>query len=388
MSSMMRMLLGNFITVTGCMLFLVLPAYLEHSGLSRSTIGLADGCFWAVSVLIQPLLGPRLDRFGPKWFMVVGVSLMTLVATLFYLAPLHPIGVLAMRATQGAGFAVYLTSGWSWVAGNALPARKGEFLGYFGVSSLMAGIAGPVIAELIGKDYHRAFLGAAIFLSLGALLLLTLPNDTKSKSHESHVSGNFLGLLLQPNMRSMAWGSLGFGLAVGSLFAFSAAYMTSLKMAGFSVVFGLITLASGAARIWTARHMDRLGAVSFILPSLLLLAFGVLGLSSLAHVSGVTMPILIVSGTAAGLGYGAVYPALNGLAVERLPESSRGVGLALVAASIDLGNAVGATAAGIVAERLSYSTMYSIIGCLVLFAAGMFKISEFRGQAKRGVADD
>ena len=133
---------------------------------------------------------------------------------------------------------------------------------------------------------------------------------------------------------------------VSTIFAFAAAYLRQLHMAGLAVTFAFITLASGVARFWTGRMADRSGPASIIFPSLILLALGCMGLSSLVLCGSMAFAMLCLAGTSAGLGYGAVYPALNGLAVERLPKAAKGKGLCLVAASIDLGNTAGASVAG------------------------------------------
>ncbi|CAN0396058.1 unnamed protein product, partial [Phaeothamnion confervicola] len=83
-----------------------------------------------------------------------------------------------------------------------------------------------------------------------------------------------------------------------------------------------------------------------------------------------------------GLGYGAVYPALNGLAVERLPKAAKGKGLCLVAASIDLGNTAGASMAGVIADKVGYSEMFLFIGVAVLISSALFRFSEGRVPGK------
>lgn len=375
-------------------MFLVLPAYLEKSGLSRTAIGVADGCFWSISMLVQPVLGPRLGKYGPKPFFLAGALLMVLMAGLFWKITVFPALVMVMRAGQGAGFATYLTSGWTWVANSVPLHRKGTYFGLFGMSSLVAGISGPVVAELVKDDYRRAFMYAFFSLLSGFCLLLLLPNQkglsvqepsadiqegASSLPSEEEVPG-FLGLLAGQAMRSTAWGSLGFGLAVGSLFAFVAAYLKSLGMTGFSLAFGLIALASGVARVVAGKLMDTRGPASIIFPSLLLLGGGCLGLASLVYTGGASMPVLVLSGISAGLGYGAVYPALNALAVDRLPPSAKGIGLSLVTASIDLGNTTGAALAGIVADQCGYSPMYAMIGGAVLLVSLLFYTSEQRAH--------
>ena len=383
MNSFRRMLLANFVTVAGCTMFVVLPAYFEASGLQRSQIGLADGCFWCVSLLLQPLLGPKLDRYGPKPFLLLATLLMASMAGLYALVPVHPAGVMLMRACQGAGFSAYLTSSWTWVASNVDPERKGEFFGYFGITSLLGGIVGPVVAEVVDENYRAAFVAAGVSLACGMLLLATLSNRSQetTEGHGEGGLGDFFRLVGRPEVRSTAWGALGFGLAVGSLFAFVVAYIKQLGIHGIAVTFAFITLASGVARIWTGRQMDRHGPARMILPSLILLGLGCLGLGTLPRVGGLAFALLCVSGLAAGLGYGAVHPALNALAVERLPEDAKGRGLSLVTCSIDLGTTTGAAVSGFIAQKLGYPEMFYCVGCATLVIGALFWRAEKLAQA-------
>jgi MFS family permease len=371
------MLLVNFTTVAGCAMFVIFPAYLEHCGLSRTQIGLADGCFWSVSLLVQPLLGPKLDRYGPKPFILLGTALMATMAGLFYACPVHPLVVMAMRGCQGAGFATYLTSGWTWVAGHVDTKRRGEFFGYFGFTSLIAGIVGPAVGERVGDNYQQAFLVAALALLCATFLAMALPSaHAPSDEHGGEGSLNFLGLLGLTEMRSTALASLGYGLTIGSVFAFAAAYLRQLHLHGITLTFAFIILASAVARFLTGRLSDSHGPVFVILPSLFLLAGGCLGLAALPYGAGGVFLLLCLAGLSAGLGYGAIYPALNSLAVARLPERAKGRGLSLVTASIDLGNTAGAALAGVIADSMGYSRMFLVIGLGVLATSGCFLWAE------------
>ena len=122
--------------------------------------------------------------------------------------------------------------------------------------------------------------------------------------------------------------------------------------------------------------MDRFGPEAIVLPSLMLLSVGCLGLASLRLAPQLTLLLLASSGLSAGLGYGAIYPALNALALKRLPERARGRAVSLATASIDLGSSSGALVAGFLATELGYSTMFSTMAICVAIAALLFYRTE------------
>ena len=184
-------------------------------------------------------------------------------------------------------------------------------------------------------------------------------------------------------MRGSVIGSIGFGVAIGAIFAFVAPYLATLQVEGVGPLFACTTLASGASRILAGRMTDRLGPSKLVTPSLVLLALGTAGLAEVAGVNpSFVIPVLVVSGLAAGLGYGVVYPALNALAICRLTPAARGRGLSLVAASIDCGSTTGAAVAGVVSHHFGYPGGFEAIAALVILLALGFWLSERKQQHK------
>lgn len=366
--------LGNLLVLTGSVMFVLLPEYLQSQNMSKWEIGLVDGAFWFISIFIQPWLGPRLDKDGRKLYLVGGSLVMALAATSYAFIPAALFPMLIARLIHGFGFACYLTSSWTWVADYSPPNRLGEFFGIFGISGMLAGALGPGLAEYIRrtKDYDHLFFYGSAVIFVGWLFLMTV-SDRKPEVGNLTDQPGFFRLLKSKAMRGMVTGSIAFGVAMGSIFAFIAPYLAELKVEGVGTLFAATTIASGASRVFAGHLTDRLGPVKMVAPALLLLAAGTVGLAQAPFVGpGVVVPILIGSGLAAGLGYGIVYPALNAVAVKRLSAASRGRGLCLVTAAVDCGSTLGAALAGLVAHSFGYSWGFRTIGVLVLILLVQF----------------
>lgn len=381
--------LANLLCLTGSVMFLMLPAYLEVHGLKRWEIGLADGSFWFVSCFIQPWLGPRLDRYGRRLYLLSGTIIMAVMASLYVLMPPDEVlPILCLRALQGVGFAIYLTASWTWVADHSPPERMGEMFAVFGISGLVAGACGPVLAEVATRyfDWPGLFLAASALIFLATFLVLTLSDQLPPPAKRSRMPG-FLKLALATPMRGTTVGSFGFGIAIGSIFAFTAAYLESLNIKGVSGMFALTTLASGVSRVWAGKTADRLGPAAMVVPALVMLGVGSFGLGCIDIVYNYSFGLLYVmlglGGFCAGMGYGIIYPALQQLALERLPEFARGRGLSLVTAAIDLGSTAGAALAGMVASFLGYSWMFWVMGIAVGLTAGLFSLVEANYRRRR-----
>ncbi|MCA9795250.1 MAG: MFS transporter [Candidatus Eremiobacteraeota bacterium] len=369
--------LGNLLILTGSVMFVLLPAYWAQAGMARWEMGLTDGAFWLVSVFVQPWLGPRLDRDGRTRYLVGGSFLMGLAAAGYAFVPVAFAPMVALRLAHGLGFAMYLTSSWTWVADYAPPGRVGELFGVFGISGMISGAVGPALAEFVQQhyQYRGLFLVGASLIALGWLFVLGL-KEHAPRSDQLEKLPHFFGLITTRAMRGTAIGALGFGVAVGSLFAFVAPLLQSLNVAGIGGLFACTTLASGASRVFAGRQTDQLGPHRLIVPALVSLAVGSYGLGQLGASGDLMVVVLVGSGLSAGLGYGVIYPALNSLALRRLAPAARGRGLSVVTAAIDAGSTAGAALCGLMAHHFGYPRAFTSVALLVAFFAFAFWGSE------------
>lgn len=374
----LRANLGNLLVLTGSVMFVLLPEYLQTQEMKKWEIGLVDGSFWFVSIFVQPWLGPRLDKNGRKIFLCGGSLLMALAATSYAWLPTELIPMIIARVVHGLGFACYLTASWTWVADYAPSHRVGEMFGIFGISGLLAGTVGPGLAEYLVREFgydHLFFYGAGVIFA-GWIVLLSVVDRRPEVSHKGELPG-FFKLLRTRGMRGSVVGSIAFGVGIGAIFAFVAPYLATINVQGVGPLFACTTLASGVSRILAGKLTDSLGPSRMVTPSLIMLAAGTAGLAQVSGASpSYVIPFLVISGLAAGLGYGVVYPALNALAICRLTPAARGRGLALVTASIDTGSTLGAAVAGLVSHHAGYPTGFRAIALMVLLLGLAFWLSE------------
>lgn len=369
--------LGNFLILTGSVMFVLLPDYLQAHHMEKWKIGLVDGSFWLISIFVQPWLGPRLDKDGRKRYLLIGSAMMACAAACYPFIPVSLGPMILARLLHGFGFACYLTASWTWVADYAPPNRIGEFFGIFGISGMISGTVGPGIAEYLveQKSFDNLFFYGCGFIFLGLLSLLAV-KDHKPETKGQKKAKGFFRLLRSVNMRGTAIGSIAFGVGMGSIFAFIAPYLSTLEIEGVGPLFACTTLASGASRVYAGRQTDQLGPAKLVAPALFLLAAGAFGLAQVAASGEYAIYVLVGSGLSAGLGYGVVYPALNAVAIRRLDQASRGRGLSLVTAAIDCGSFSGAFLAGLVSHHYGYPAGFQAIAVLVVLLLLLFVLAE------------
>lgn len=102
------------------------------------------------------------------------------------------------------------------------------------------------------------------------------------------------------------------------------------------------------------------------MPSLLAVAVTMFALSRAA-----TLPDFLAAAVCAGLGFGAVGPATQALAVRGLPPYRRGAANGTYYIGFDLGIGLGAMVWGSVSQAVGYAAMYlaaTVPACLALLA--------------------
>ncbi|MBS2037042.1 MFS transporter [bacterium] len=242
----------------------------------------------------------------------------------YVLVPIQPLPVWCLRCLQGAGFALYVTSTLAWLGQRVPAAKMGRFLGVFGLTGMLGGVLGSWQSEFLWSYYgsRGLFLCAALSLLAGWAWLLTLPNRAPIQAravsdHQAHIWSH-------PGAGRLALAAWTFGLAVGSLFTFTTPFLHALGVSGISGLFAGLFLMSAAARVGCGYWLDRWGPRKVVAPCLGLLAGGSLLMAVLPFLAKARLTGFLLSGVCSGVGYGAIYPALQAQAYQSFPGRSRG----------------------------------------------------------------
>jgi MFS family permease len=200
-------------------LLLATPLFVEGAlGGGPAQVGLAMGSFSLTTLLLRPWLGGWTDRHGRRVLLVGGAAGFALVTTV-HLAVDSLAGLVLVRLALGAAEACYFVAGFAALADLAPPARAGEALSLNSLA-LYAGIAlGPLTGQglLALGGYPAAWLGAAGFVAIAALLVAAVPETRGVAARDDAASPP----LLHPAIRAPGL-ALGLGLlAMSGFMAFS-----------------------------------------------------------------------------------------------------------------------------------------------------------------------
>ena len=366
--------LANFLFFSNISCFFLLPLHIQALGGSEAEIGLIMGIYSAAAIVLQPLVGGWVDRFGRRPFQVAGATLITFASLAFALAErLSPLFSI-LRILQGIGHATFFVANYAFVADLVPAGRRGQALGIFGLSGLVSMAISPMLGELLIPTFgFRTFFLTAAVIGLAALLV-TLRLSEKARPTGSRLPRWSLNRLLSLATLTLLPLLLGgsFGVSYGTLFTFVPTYGKALGIPSLAFFYVSYTLCALLVRTVGGRLMDRLGPRTILAPALGLITLGGMLLASLSWFSGAASAVgLVLVGALAGTAHGFVYPALTVYLMTLAPEDQRGEVLGLFGAVTIFGGGAGAIVFGYVIQAVGYPIMFLLLAFLLGSSAAL-----------------
>ena len=336
---------------------------------TRSLTGVASTGYFVCALLIRPLIGPRIDRFGRRRFLLFSVCGLA-VSSLAFLAVNSVGAVFALRFLQGAFGAGFYTAALTSTTDIASPASRAAAVGRLSVMVYLGFIFGPMLVDVIlDVSSFTACWIAAIGLFTGSTLLAigfpeTRPETRAQAADEMSATEGASKRPSQLRMvRLVFWpGVASFAVAVtfGAVSIFSPDYADRVGIARPGTLIGTYAVAVLISRVVASRLSDRHGSMFVLLPSCALAFAGLCALTFAEH------PAASYSGIAiAGLGAGASFPALSLLVVNTGSAAERGAVLAAFLMFSDIGQATAGPVVGALSDAFSPRLVFGIPALLM-----------------------
>lgn len=343
--------------------------------------------FGVVKALTNLLAGRLGDRYGRKQVLVAG--------WLFALpVPLMVIWAPTWGWVVAANVLLGINQGLAWSTAVIMkidlvgPKQRGlamglnEFAGYLAVA--LSALATGMLASRYGLRPEPFYLGIA-FATAGLALSVLLVRDTTAHIHaEAHAQARaraavpattpaFRELLARGTWRDPALASasqaglvnnLNDGLAWGLFPLFFAAAGLSVRQIG--VLAFVYPATWGVAQLWTGALSDRVGRKGLIAGGMLLQ-----GVALAAMLLWRGFAPWAASGVALGIGTAMVYPTLLAAIGDVAHPSWRGSAIGVYRLWRDMGYAVGALLAGVVADVFGMGTAIGVVAALTAASGGL-----------------
>ena len=362
--------LANFFQGVGFNLFLHFPGFLTELGASSVVIGWISATMAVTAIAVRPVIGQIMDSRGRRGLILFG-SLLNIGVTGLYLT-VDQIGpwVYVIRGLHGVAEAILFTVLFTYAADHVPRTRLTEGLALFGVSGMLpmsiGGLLGDGILDV--KGYPALFQTALACNGVAFILAVGLYDSPRSGGTERALPRlGFFGVARQADLLPIWWLTTIFFIALSAIFVFLKTFVMARGVGSVGGFFSAYAAVAIALRIGLGWVPDRVGALRVLVPSVLALAGGMLALA-LAESSRE----VLMAGALCGLGHGYTFPILSGLVVTRVGEADRGSALALFTGIADLGAVVGSPLFGWMAERWSYTALYTVVAAGLALGVAIF----------------
>ena len=373
-------LAANFLLYFGFWLLIpVLPFYLsEFFQAGNSTIGIVLSCYTVAALCIRPFSGYLLDTFARKplylfayfiFMMMFGGYLIAGSLTLFII----------FRIIHGVSFGM-VTVGGNTVVIDIMPSsRRGEGLGYYGLTNNTAMSIGPMFGLFLhdaGVSFATIFCYAFGSCILGFLCASLVKTPYKPPVKREPISlDRFILMKGLPAGLSLLLLSIPYGMTTNYV-AMYARQIGLNTQTGF--FFTSMAVGMAISRIFSGKLVDRGKITQVIAAGLYLVVFSFFLLSTCVYLIqwDDTACTLLFFGIALlmGVGFGIMFPAFNTLFVNLAPNSQRGTATSTDLTSWDVGIGIGMLTGGYIAEISTFDKAYLFGACLTVVSALYFRL--------------
>jgi MFS family permease len=345
--------------------FSLLPKYLLAERHEQPwVLGVSEGAFALVGVLLTPWVGRWLDNWGRR--RVLLISLLTATASYWPFAFANDtVAFVVLRAVHGVAFVLEFIACGTLVVDIAPIGRRAEAIGYFGAAGMVTNAAGPAVGEAIaaGPGWGWAFAQCSAWSLLGLYCARKLP-ETAVSVHggisEPHI-------VYSSTLLCAYLGSLALGVGVGV----TRNYVSALALVlGATVIAPLLAAFSVGAIVQRAFFgfiPDRIGAERATFLSLL-----VYGIAVLALAGGSGQGVFVALCLVVGLAHGTAYPAITLLAIQEVGGNARGRATAHITGAFNLGLLLSTAGLAPLAPVLGFRALIACGGLTLLLVAACF----------------
>ncbi len=354
---------ANFFIFLGFQMTLpTIPLFIEELGGNDRLIGLVVGIFTFAALILRPIAGHALESKGRALVYLTGLAIFVLSVGSYAFA-LSITFLFIMRIIQGAGWG-FSTTASGTIATDLIPVQKrGEGLGYFGLSGNLAMAIGPSLGLILAEklSFYLLFLICAFFGFI-ALLLSLMIKYKKVEHHEKPLAVKKLDFYEKSAVKP-AWLMMFITVTFGGIATFLPLYSIENGVTGIQLYFLLYALALMFTRTFAGKLYDKKGHQAVFIPGALLILTAMLLLSWLPNNA-----VLYTAALLYGTGFGVIQPALQAWSVAQAPANRRGMANATFFSFFDLGIGMGAIFFGLIGHSFGYSFIYLASALSIFFS--------------------
>lgn len=373
--------LANFFIFLGFQMTLpTLPLFVKELGGSDQSIGMIVGIFTFSALIFRPYAGHALESKGRRFVYMLGLGIFVVsVGSFAFVTSI--IFLLMIRVAQGIGWGFSTTATGTIATDIVPPKRRGEGLGYFGMSGNIALALGPTLGlTLVDQISFSSLFIICATLGLVALILSSVIRY-KTVEHSPHKSTTVKFDIYEKTAVKPSFLLFFITVTFGGIASFLPLYAAEKDIAGIEGYFLTYALFLLISRTFAGRIYDQKGHLFVFPPGAMLILGAMLLLAWLPNTT-----VMLIAAAIYGLGFGSVQPALQAWAVDQAGDDRKGMANATFSSFFDLGVGIGAMTFGQIAYALGYHYIYIISAGSVFLSILLYVflyISAQRAQTRR-----
>lgn len=366
-------MVNMFIFLGFQMLLPVLPVYSAKLGGADTWAGLVVGIFTFSAVIMRPIAGRLLDQKGRKGVFFYGLGVFILCTLAYNWVP-GVLLLLVLRFLHGFGWGASGTAT-STIASDLIPKQRfAEGMGYFGLTSTLSMAVGPALGLSLMNGYGFTTVFNLSAVTVFIAILIALPIKTqKPELKPDQKKGMIEKSALLPGLVIFF-----VTMSYGAVVSFIALYAEERQVQNIGLFFTVYAIALLISRPYFGRLADQKGNSFAVIPGIVAI-LGAMVILYFAH----SLSVFLFAGFMYGLGFGAVQPSLQAMAVRNVEPARRGAANATFFLGFDLGIGIGSILWGMVAQIAGYGLIY--VWAMVPVMIALFVFFKIRSLEPRSI---
>ena len=334
---------------------------------STSTAGFASGIFVLGSLCGRLGAGRQIGIVGANKILWIGLIIFA-VTTTFYIAAFSLELLIINRFVQGIGVGIVATGTGTIVAHLVPKSRKGEGIGYFSLSIILAMAIGPFVGIMLmnvknGFDiiFILNTIIAVICIIIFAFVKLNLPLSKQESIENEPEQKPWIWKFIEKKSLPIAFMALLVGFGYSGIMSFISFYAVEIDLVTAASYFHLVyAIVAMLSRPITGKLFDIKGGNLIVYPCLIILAFGMF-LFSQASAGW----MLLVSAGFIGLGHGNFNSIAQTIAVKVTEPQSFGLATSTFFTLMNFGFGIGPYVLGFFVSTYGYRSIF--VSSAILF---------------------
>ncbi len=188
-------LMNEFLVFLGIGLVIpVTPTIMNELNISGSVVGYMVAAFAVAQLIVSPIAGRWVDRFGRKRMIIIGLVIFGISEFLFGIGKTVEV-LFISRMLGGVSAAFVMPAVTAFIADITTVDTRAKALGYKSAAVSTGFIVGPGIGGILAEIGTRVpFFFAAIFAILAAILSIILLSEPERNPENEEVAGNKTGM--------------------------------------------------------------------------------------------------------------------------------------------------------------------------------------------------